>query len=239
MLLGNSMSKALALMLITAFAVSSFVMAGSVFAQSTSKPSVPEFTVKYVDNSYYVPPTTTTDPYTGETVTQGGFYGKGKPEIEITIKNQPFTGLHYQVRTKGHFSQDWSIVEYWIKEAYNPPDPYPEQDYTAEYTILKFGSLVSQNIPSRGQIDIQVQALIGHDTIRGDPAHSALYNMYYPIYDFSGESSGWSDTQTLTIGHGLQQLILLGAAIATVVIGACLVLVYFIKRKQPKVRTLV
>ena len=231
MLLGNSMSKALALMLITAFAVSSFVMAGSVFAQSTSKPSVPEFTVKYVDNSYYVPPTTTTDPYTGETVTQGGFYGKGKPEIEITIKNQPFTGLHYQVRTKGHFSQDWSIVEYWIKEAYNPPDPYPEQDYTAEYTILKFGSLVSQNIPSRGQIDIQVQALIGHDTIRGDPAHSALYNMYYPIYDFSGESSGWSDTQTLTIGYGLEQVLLIGAAIATVVIGACFILVYLIKRK--------
>ena len=227
------MSRSLVLLLLTVLVLSSFVMFGSVFAQSTPKPSVPEFTVKYVDNSYYVPPTTTTDPYTGETVTQGGFYGKGKPEIEITIKNQPFTGLHYQVRTKGHFSQDWSIVEYWIKETqtYNPPNPYPGQDYTAEYTILKYHSIGSQDIPSRGQIDIQVQALIGHVTIRGDPAHSALYNMYYPIYDFSGESSGWSDTQTLTIGYGLEQVLLIGAAIATVVIGACFILVYLIKRK--------
>lgn len=33
---------------------------------SISKPSVPEFTVKYVDNSYDVPPTYGIDQYTGE-----------------------------------------------------------------------------------------------------------------------------------------------------------------------------
>lgn len=40
-----------------------------------SKPSVPEFTVKLVDNSYDVPPTQTTDPYTG-TKTIPGYHVK-------------------------------------------------------------------------------------------------------------------------------------------------------------------
>jgi hypothetical protein len=203
------MSRSVVLLLLTVLVLSSFVMFGSVFAQSTPKPSVPEFTVKYVDNSYYVPPTTTTDPYTGETVTQGGFYGKGEPEIEITIKNQPFTSyidtatnngisLFYQVRTKGHFSPDWSTVEYWRN---SPRNPYQEQDYASQYTVLKYGSLVSQNIPSKGELDIQVQALIGYVTIHGDPNHALDFTNLFASFEFAGETSDWSNTQTLTIGE--------------------------------------
>jgi hypothetical protein len=250
---------------------------GTVQAESSiPKPSVPEFTVTLIDTSYYVSPTTTTDPYTGETVTKGGYYVQGEPEIEIAIKNQPFTpyvdtatnkgvSLFYQVRTKGHFSPDWSIVEYWIKEApaYNPRNPYPEQDFTSEYTVLKYGSLTSQNIPSEGQLDIQVEALIGYVTIYGDPNHSIdLYNLF-ASFEFTGESSGWSETQTLTMGEGqtptpspaatptptsspaptpsptnyttiqlTEQEIIVGVAIAAVVIGAGLgLLIYLIRRK--------
>jgi hypothetical protein len=182
---------------------------------SIPKPSVPEFTVKLINNSYYVPPTTSIDPYTGQTVTQGGYYVEVEPDIEIAIKNQPFTpyvdtatnkgiSLFYQVRTKGHFSQDWSIVEYWIKEApaYNPRNPYPEQDYTSEHTILKYGSLAGQNIPSKGQLDIQVQALIGYVTIHGDPNHSIDLYYQFASFEFTGETSGWSNTQTITISEG-------------------------------------
>ena len=35
--------------------------------QAASKPSVPQFTVKFIDNSYDLPPKYTTNPYTGET----------------------------------------------------------------------------------------------------------------------------------------------------------------------------
>jgi hypothetical protein len=266
------MSKCATLLLIAVLAVSGLIMVSSAFAQSITKPSVPEFTVKLIDTSYYVSPTTTTDPYTGETVTQGGYYVKGELNIEITIKNQPFTqyvdtatdkgiSLFYQVRTKGHFSSDWSTVERWIKEApaYNPRNPYQEQDYSSDYTVLKYGSLVSQNIPSEGTLDIQVQALIGYVTIHGNPDHPIdLYN-FFASFEFTGESSGWSDTQTLTIGESqsptpspattptppptpsptpysgaqvIEQEIIVGVAIsAAVIIVGLGLLIYLIKRK--------
>jgi len=203
------MSKRLALLIIVILTVSSLTMVESAFAQSIPKPSVPEFTAKLIDNSYYVPPTTTTDPYTGETVTQGGYYVQGEPEIEISIKNQPFTpyvdtatnkdiGLFYLVRTKGHFSPDWSTVEYWSN---SPRNPFQEQDYASQYTILKYVSLVSQNIPSKGQLDIQVQALIGYVTIYGDPNHALDFYNLLASFEFTGERSDWSAIQTLTIGE--------------------------------------
>ena len=194
------------------FVQSNLVLANA--GSSIPKPSIPEFTVKLIDTSYYVPPTTSVDPYTGQTVTQGDYYVRGEPYIEIAIKNQPSTlsgdtasnegmSLFYQVRIKGHFSQEWSVVEYWIKEApaYNPRNPYPEQDYASQYTILKFGSLTNQNIPSEGQLDIQVQALIGYVAIHGDPRHSIDLHNQFASFEFTGETSGWSDTQTITLGE--------------------------------------
>ena len=89
---GSSMSKALALMLFTLLAFSSLSVVSSVFAQSIPKPSVPEFTLKYIDNSYDVPPSTTTtiDQYTGKEIvtTTPGYHVENK-SIEITITNQP------------------------------------------------------------------------------------------------------------------------------------------------------
>jgi hypothetical protein len=181
---------------------SSLLLAPLANAQTIPKPSVPEFTVKYIDNSYDVPLTTTTDPYTGRTVTQGGYHVNGVPEIEIRIKNTNDT-VYYSVRAKGHFSQNWRVVEYWhiinnTGRVYNPPNPYPPKDTRSQFTTLRFGD--ESNIPAIGQMDFQVEALKGQVTVGGDQDHSALYNMHYPTYDFRGVTSGWSDTQTLTIG---------------------------------------
>jgi hypothetical protein len=88
-------------------------------AQSKSNPAVPEFTVKLVNRFYDVPPTQTTDPYTGKTTTQQGCRVEYK-EIELTIKNQNYPyGLMYNVRTKGHFEEQWH-EEYNI---HNKPHP--------------------------------------------------------------------------------------------------------------------
>ena len=84
---------------------------------SYSKPSVPEFTLKYVDNSYKVPPEYSIDPFTGKTVrTKAGYTFKNE-FIEVWIKNPATTSLddetssshdlYYNVRFKGHF-EDWS-----------------------------------------------------------------------------------------------------------------------------------
>jgi hypothetical protein len=68
----SSITKGLSLLFVVIITVSSLIMVESANAQSTSKPSVPEFTIETVSSPYDVPSTTTTtiDPYTGkETVT--------------------------------------------------------------------------------------------------------------------------------------------------------------------------
>jgi hypothetical protein len=66
------MSKIVALMLSALLVLYSLAIVCSANAQSTSKPSVPEFTLKLVDNSYDEPPipsttpTYTIDPYSGK-----------------------------------------------------------------------------------------------------------------------------------------------------------------------------
>ncbi len=80
----------------------------SVIAEaSIPKPSVPEFTVKFVNASYSV---TTTNPYTGLEETEL----INNNTIEITINNQPFDHsdfqIYYNIRVKPHFEGDWIEV---------------------------------------------------------------------------------------------------------------------------------
>ena len=101
------------------------------------------------------------------------------------------------------------------------------------------------DIPKDAQLDFQVQALTGHlDKIyTGSSGFFWVGGDMDHYYVFTGESSGWSDTQTLTIGKSetpapnqepqqIEQEIIVGAAIAAAVIVAGLgLLVYLIKRK--------
>ena len=139
-----------------------------------------------LDSSYYVPPTTSTDPYTGKTTTQGGYYSSGEPEIEIKIKNPDNPQVFFSVRAKGQYSQNWMVIEYWLAEAssgYNPPTPYRYQNRNAEYTVLRWGGEGGGvSIPSRGQIDFRVEALTGNVTTGGDSESGRRYNMYYPSF---------------------------------------------------------
>jgi hypothetical protein len=86
------MRKILTLILVAVLAASSLAIVGNV--AGASKPSVPEFTLKFIDTSYDVPSTTTTttDPYTGkQTVTTHDGYHVQNGTIDVKIKNQPFT----------------------------------------------------------------------------------------------------------------------------------------------------
>ncbi len=179
-------------------------------AQTISKPSIPEFSVQYFDSSNYIPRTTTVDPYTGDTVTKGGYYNFSEPEIRVTIKNQPFTtfydasvnktiGLFYQVRGKGHFAQDWVVIASWLGTAYpNYPTQYPEQDYSSLYTVLDYKSGGELTIPHEGQMDFQVQAGIGFLTNNASSAYWFV-NLVEPDYVLTGETSDFSPIQTLII----------------------------------------
>jgi hypothetical protein len=63
------MNRRIALVLILILTASSLIVVKTAPASaSIPKPSVPEFTLKFVDYSYDVPPTYGIDPYTGKVV---------------------------------------------------------------------------------------------------------------------------------------------------------------------------
>jgi hypothetical protein len=188
------------------------------------KPSIPEFTVKLVSLT----------PETNET------------KIELTVTNQPFGSNntnHYslvynvRIRTDGEnwtdlydaedgyppqSNSDYTVLTYVLGEsAYYPPDDYPLAP------SMRVGVL-----PTSGQVDFQVEAMIGYRD-RG-----AYVNGTMP-YVFKGEKSGWSNTQTLTISDSLTPtpepepfpvMPVAAAFIAVVVVIGAGLLVYFKKR---------
>ncbi len=144
------------------------------------KPSIPEFTVKLLSSQ------------TENTST-----------IQITIKNQPFIpyydansgrniSLYYIIRAKEHTEQNWTNL-YFIEDM-------PIQS-NSDYTNLSFPLLdESTNSYILGdkmwklsfgvQIDFQEEAMIGYiHRIQGN---------FAPYY-FAGETSDWSNIQTVTI----------------------------------------
>jgi hypothetical protein len=194
--------QALSVVLI-ALMVSGIVLGclGTGKAESIPKPSVPEFTVTYVDYSYYVPPVYGVDQYSGKTVQTGGGFTVQNKSLELKFKDQQFSsytfkdgdivrqvGINYQIRYKGHFGENWKI--------YTVADNSP-----SGYTVVLFGldwstwepPVKLDGLQAGDQVDFEVQARIGYFNITG-------VDIYAPdSVVFVGESSGWSSTQTVTI----------------------------------------
>jgi hypothetical protein len=182
--------RGLALAFVLTLVVSSLIMVESASAQTIPKPSVPVFTIETVSFPYDVPPTTTTaiDPYTGkETVTtQPGYHVENKT-TEIRIKNQSFNGpVFYNIRLKGHFSQDWGYYRYHNGSS----DGNLMQDNNVAYTLVP----IDAYLPSEGQVDFQIEALTGYEHGISEPFGTPRV--------ITGETSGWSNIQTLTIPDG-------------------------------------
>ncbi len=203
-------SLALILILMIAFSGLSLSMIRPSYAQNSTNPtysptsspislptpSVPEFTVKFVDFSYYVPTTTSIDPYTGQNITTQGYYVENRT-IELSINNQPFNSysgiypnyFYYFVQEKGHFSENWTEINgpnggFLLKSS---------ADYTIVYYSLEGGPPFSNGL-SAGQVDFQVEAAVG-GIFRISPQFASGYQ-------FEGVASGWSNTQTVTIPAG-------------------------------------
>ena len=168
--------------------------------QAASKPSVPQFTVKFIDNSYDLPPKYTTNPYTGETIQSYAGYHIKDQSIEITIKNQPFTpytntsgskiNLYYLIQYKGHFGEEWYPL---TKEDDDVIDCYYVQSNSKATTVVSTSRFVDGY-----QVDFRVQAIIGN-THPGD-WFSAIGH-HYSIEIDAVASSDWSSIQTITIGE--------------------------------------
>jgi len=188
----NSVSKVWTLAFVVLLLSSLLVLTVvPVNVQAASKPSVPQFTVKLVDYSYDVSPstTTTTDPYTGEkiTTTNPGYYVENI-QLEVTIKNQPFTpyigengrlyNLYYTVQVKGHFGENWQGLCYYVEQT------------DSQYTVAT-GS--AQSYVAGSQLDFRVQAAAGYADGR------AVQGVPPWIYFDADATSNWSKIQTFTM----------------------------------------
>ncbi len=180
-------------------------------AESTPTPSVPEFTLKLVDESYDIPAKTTVNPYTGESTTRSGSHVE-RFELLLSIKNQPYDpnySFFYDIRIKGHFEEKWVGLLY-------PYTEYPLNEFTSdvwgaivdiryfsihpsdsEYTVLSYGYgdyhsdyQIARPFPIEGQVDFSVKALIY--------SSAKLYPRASTEYTLIG-GSDWSDTQTVTL----------------------------------------
>ena len=214
-----SKNLSLFLTLIIAMSCLTLGMLKPVNAQTIPTPSVPEFTLKYVDKSHDVPPTYSKDQFTGNTVvTQAGYHIENK-SIELTITNQksaPYkdangntVNFYYDIRWKGHFGDYWADLNSSIGLLAS------SNQSSSVYTIAlgnnsRYGSdfvYSITDISDGGQIDFQVQAYVGYyikvDENITDPAAIAFHhNEGFYYYSFIGQSSGWTNTQTISIPDG-------------------------------------
>jgi hypothetical protein len=200
------MLKEFTLSLVFILALSCFLTAGT--SASIPKPLVPEFSLNLLNSSYDIPPTATTNPFTGQISTNPGEHVEART-IEIRIKNEPITPflvtegssnwtayLMYNIRWKGHFEENWH-------EIYNPSDGYLGRSSGSETVYSNQGlysskeglKLASRGIyitlPLSAEVDFQVEAMIGY-------THRVVEGGLAPWY-FFGETSGWSNTRTIAI----------------------------------------
>jgi hypothetical protein len=190
----------------------------TVNAQTIPKPSVPEFIAEFVPSYNTV---TTTDPYSGENSTTT----QNLSTIDLKITNQQYSytngstfSIYYNIRIKGSFEERWTELyhpmELLSKAGYNGSNyheyhadyivaidsPYyhgslPQTEFT--YTVL---SLPANEYPHNGQLDIQVEAILGISSTYFQPNSplGGLGGQYYPAIAYV-TSSDWSPTQTITI----------------------------------------
>jgi hypothetical protein len=185
-------------------------------AQSIPKPSTPEFTVKFVDRSYTVEESSHINQFTGELEVFPA-HRVLNYTVELAIKNQQIAPamvsggnaeFRYDVNVKGRFAQNWTIMylefegpkssssDYTLITYELVLSPtYPEQG--VQLRGFDFRSNTITGIPPNSQLDFRVRAMYGAMHRSYNP-NETLQILMFP-WVFTGESSGWSSTQTITI----------------------------------------
>jgi hypothetical protein len=145
----------------------------SVQAEST-KPSVPQFAVRFVNASY---PVTTTNSYIGLSETTL----KSNNSLEVTIKNQPSGSsnglIYYNIRVKPHFDDAWTEV-------------FGVQNWTSKYNADGTFSYVDYI-----NLDAPVQSASGYTTVSFAVVETTLYGATgYDIVRYFSGADGQGDT---------------------------------------------
>jgi hypothetical protein len=181
----DNASKALSLLIVAALVASSIIIVESAFAQSIPKPSVPEFTAKLISS-----------PSESLSVNK---------TIELSIKNQPSVsdyGFFYMVRARIN-DGNWSLLYTIDNVPGQSSGEYTTLSYPSDQPVVEYQYALGdklKNLFPGDMIDFQVQAMIGHIHRVYNPNHTTQLDMY--PYVFTGETSDWSDTQTISIPAG-------------------------------------
>lgn len=192
------LSKYLTVCLVILLVVTSTILL-TVNAQTILTPTIPEFSVKYSDNSFYAPtPTRVYDQYGNFQILQGYIDNR---TVDFAIKNQPFTAytipynpndptntgqtvhLMYNIRMKSASYNDWEYITH-LSDGY-----LAASNSSQTLASFQISNLFALGIPNDDVVSFQLQALIG-------------YVHRYPViasWTFNGTKSDWSDTQTITI----------------------------------------
>jgi hypothetical protein len=201
----SCLNKILTLLLAAILSTCCLTLAQTSWAQSTSTPTVTEFSVQYVHDSYYIPieVISSKDPYTGViTNTTTGGATIDNSSMVATIKNPP-GATFYNFRWKGSYADDWQYFPfnpydsrsrpYYLSDSGAVPFPVSKGSDYSELSLY----FLPQQITANGSIDIQVQALYG--SFRAEP-YTHLIEACGPCYDFyfEGQASDWSSTQTIS-----------------------------------------
>jgi hypothetical protein len=205
--------KAIVAVLVCALLATSSLVVTVAYAQTIFTPFAPDFTLRFVDNSYdnYVFPVSSTNPYTGTVTTVPGFYQHFENKsIELIIRNQP-SGYteYYNISVKGHYASDW-VYYYYIHSYADDSTEYLEASNTAR-TVIVFGldqnngpdkyDLRIGDIPPGGELDFRVQAYYGYlSTVKNPSANVPFssHSEYIQVLTVT-QTSNWSNTQTITI----------------------------------------
>ena len=189
------LKRGLSLIVIVVLLMSSLILVKPSYAQvGVTTPSMPEFGVTYRPYSYYVPSTYGVDPATGKAVvTHEGYYEEDK-EVWISIANQPFQPYY---DSKGKYIQLFYNAQ-WKMHGANSWEGMPDDIHFSQNTDFHLSGIVVGfkgyngsegymrllDYAPNSQIDFQVKAAIGYYTMNNT---------------FVGQTSGWTNTQTLTI----------------------------------------
>jgi len=162
------------------------------------KPPTPEFTINPVGPSFDIPPNYFFNSSTGLFGTNDGFHIEYSA-VYITIKNQPFSFnqsnniyFYYNVRIRPHNYPD----SYWQELFSAGADGYPIQtlsNYTTIPIAVEGSQALGPIIPTGATTDVQIEAMIGHIG-----RNNTMIPYPFP-YVFFGETSGWSNIQTVTL----------------------------------------
>ena len=160
---------------------------------TTAKPSIPEFQIKMTDHSQTLLPVYEIDQFTGKNVTVREGATFEWRTLDFIVKNQPVedpNNLYFNIRYMGEYASDWTYLYHG--------DTYvrAELGQTSTIPFLVSGQALNGNsyylpIPAGATVDFQIEAMVGN-IFRKSPEFASGY-------EFRGETSGWSSTQTVTI----------------------------------------